>query len=314
MSAARSALPMIGHSEAEALFLKARSSDRLHHGWLVQGPSGIGKSLFVKRLAALMLGASSPDADTDDTTIQKVLSGSHPDLKWVKRGLNDKGQLRQDITVDQIRGLNAFFSLRPALSGWRVGVIDALDEANLAGLNALLKTLEEPPKNAILFLISHGTKPVLATIRSRCQSLRLRALSDEDTKAVFDLIEEDTPIDPALAMGRPGYGFTLAQSGTSAAAQATKTLLRSIRKPSGAQVSAALQAASKDSASLQVFTNTVMAWTAERAMEQTELGATWLELQKVRAKSDELNLTPLQTATKVLTTLQNDLKALASIA
>ncbi|MDJ0921927.1 MAG: hypothetical protein QNI84_12440 [Henriciella sp.] len=306
------ALPMIGHKGPEAQFIKARESARLHHGWLVQGPSGIGKSLFVKRLAALMLGAASPDADMSDPTMQKVLSGSHPDLKWVERGLNEKGQLRQDITVDQIRDLNGFFALRPALSGWRVGVIDALDEANVAGLNALLKTLEEPPSNAILFLISHGTKTVLPTIRSRCQTLRLSRLSDEETTSVLALMQPDEAIDLDLVKGRPGLGVELAKSGTSAAAQATKTLLRSIRKPTGSLVSAALQAASKDKASLDVFMSTMMTWTAEQALEQTDLGETWLELHQVRSMSDELNLTPLQTATKALTVLQNDLKALAS--
>ena len=180
------AFPLIGHTEPEKRFLLAKESGRLHHGWIFQGPSGIGKSIFAHRIAGLMLGAAAPDAPVDDKIMQLVLSGGHPDLKWVERGLNEKGKLRQDITVDQIRDLNHFFALRPALAGWRIGVIDALDEMNVSGMNALLKTLEEPPNNALLILISHGSQPILPTIRSRCQVLRLYPLSEDDTKTVLN--------------------------------------------------------------------------------------------------------------------------------
>ncbi|MCF6329680.1 MAG: DNA polymerase III subunit delta', partial [Henriciella sp.] len=238
------ALPMIGHKLAQERFLAARQSGRLHHGWILQGPSGIGKSLFAKRLGALILGAKTVDAPVEDSVMQKVISGSHPDLKWVTRGLNDKGQLRQDIIVDQIRDLNRFFALRPALAGWRVGVIDALDETNISGLNALLKTLEEPPQNAILLLISHGTKPLLPTIRSRCQVLRLNALSDDETTQVLNSIGTNDKLVASLAHGRPGYGLALKESGGAAAAQAARTMLSSIRKPESGIFAQALKAAS----------------------------------------------------------------------
>ena len=117
------AFPLRGHATPEARFLGAKESGRLHHAWILQGPSGIGKSIFAKRLAGLMLGAADTDAPADDKTMQLMLSGGHPDLKWVERGLNEKGKLRQDITVDQIRELNQFFALRPAMAGWRVGFV-----------------------------------------------------------------------------------------------------------------------------------------------------------------------------------------------
>ncbi len=305
------ALPLIGHRAPEDRFLAARASGRLHHGWIFQGPSGIGKSRFAKRLAALMLGAASVDADGDDPVMQKVLSGSHPDLKWLALGLNDKGQLRQDITVEQVRGLNKFFALRPALAGWRVGVIDALDETNLAGLNALLKTLEEPPSNAVLFLLSHGTKPILPTIRSRCQVLRLNALSEADNVQVLAGLQGDTELAAALAHGRPGHGLALRDSGGAGAVQAARALLRSIRKPQPEIAAQALKAAAVDGAALAAFTETLLNWTAQQADEQPALGQTWLALHRVRAGAAELNLTPLQTATKLLTVLQDGLKAVA---
>jgi DNA polymerase-3 subunit delta' len=306
------AFPMVGHVDAEARFMAARASNRLHHGWIFQGPSGIGKSIFARRIAALMLGAEATDAALDDRIMQLVASEGHPDLHWVKRELNEKDKLRQDITVDQIRDLNQFFSLRPAMSGWRVGVIDSLDEMNVSGMNALLKTLEEPPNNALLILISHGQKPMLPTIRSRCQVLRLYPLSDTDTKSALAGFDGDMSLARKLAHGRPGYGIQLSQTGGAKAVQAAQALLKSPVKPSAGIVSSALSAAVTDEGALQAFTDTLLNWLAEKAETDPALGKTWLEMHQVRATADALNLTPLQTAGKLFATLQQGLKTLSA--
>jgi DNA polymerase-3 subunit delta' len=306
------AFPLIGHTAASDKFERAKASGRLHHGWIFQGPSGIGKSIFARRIAGWMLGADAPSAPADDKTMQLILSGGHPDLKWVQRELNEKGKLRQDITVDQIRDLNKFFALRPAMAGWRVGVIDALDEMNVSGMNALLKTLEEPPTNALLILISHGTQPILPTIRSRCQVLRLYPLSDDDTKAVLKQQDGETTLAAELAQGRPGYGLELAQTGGAKAVQTAKAMLRNVRKPTGGVVSAALSAAVVDEGALRAFEDTLLAWVAEKAESDAGLSSTWLAMHEVRATAEELNLTPLQTATKLFATLQDGVKAVSA--
>ncbi|NQY41390.1 MAG: AAA family ATPase [Henriciella sp.] len=306
------AFPLYGHVAQEDRFLAARASGRLHHGWIFQGPSGIGKSIFARRIAGLMLGAESPAASSDDKTMQLVLSGGHPDLKWVERGLNDKGKLRQDITVEQIRELNQFFTLRPAMAGWRVGVIDALDEMNVSGMNALLKTLEEPPNNALLILISHSAQPILPTIRSRCQVLRLYSISVEDTKTVLSAHEGNSDLAMDLAPGRPGYGLELSQTAGAKAVQSARALLRNVRKPTGGVVSAALTSVLVDEGSLNAFTDTLLGWVAEKADADPVLSQTWLKMHQVRATADELNLTPLQTATKLFSVLQDGVKAVSA--
>ena len=305
------ALPLIGHKTAETRFLAAKDSGRLHHGWIIEGPSGIGKSRFVTRLAALILGAESVDADMNDQVMQKVLSGAHPDLKWIARTANEKGQLRQDIAVDQIRELNRFFALRPALAGWRVGVIDALDDANIAGLNALLKTLEEPPQHALLFLINHGTQRLLPTIRSRCQTLRLYPLNDEDTVRVLESQNAPAKELAVLSHGRPGYGLSLQDSGGMAALNAAETLLKNISKAPPATVADALTAASKDEGAVAAFSDRLLAWTAERALIDTDLAAVWFRLHHVRSEAAELSLTPLQTVSKLFGVLQDGVKSVA---
>ncbi|MEL6725699.1 MAG: AAA family ATPase [Pseudomonadota bacterium] len=306
------AFPLSGHARPQERFRNARASNRLHHGWIFQGPSGIGKSIFAKRIAGLMLGAEHVDAGDDDQTMQLVKSGGHPDLKWVERGLNEKGKVRQDITVEQIRELNQFFSLRPAMAGWRIGVIDALDEMNVSGMNALLKTLEEPPNNALLILISHATQPILPTIRSRCQILRFYPISEEHTREVLASHEANVDLAMDLAPGRPGYGLALSQTAGAKAVQAARALLRNIRKPSGGVMSAALTATLADEGSLQAFTDTLMGWVAEKADTDPELSQTWLKMHEVRATATELNLTPLQTATKLFSVLQDGVKAVSA--
>lgn len=303
------ALPLIGHDQAETRFLEARASNRLHHGWLIKGPSGIGKSRLVQRLCAVLLGADSPNADESDPVIQKILSGSHPDLKWVRREVNERGKLKQDISVDQLRDLNAFFSLRPALAGWRVGVVDAIDDANRSGANAILKTLEEPPRNSVLFLIDHGTEPLLPTIRSRCQTLSLSRLRDDQVKDVFALIGNGEALALELSQGRPGYGLALTEGGGGSAASAARAMVKTLPKPDPNLVASAIETASSSATSLNAFADTLMNWAADHAIEKPALAKTWLQLQSVRSEATALNLTEAQQAAKLFSILNDGLKA-----
>ena len=80
------ALPLIGHRDAEAAFISANESGKLHHAWLIEGPAGIGKARLAMRLAAYMLGARGPansplDAPQDDPVMQAYLAGGHPDQR-----------------------------------------------------------------------------------------------------------------------------------------------------------------------------------------------------------------------------------------
>ncbi len=308
---AEAEVSLIGHADAERRFLRACQASRLHHGWIVQGPSGIGKSLFVKSLAARLLGIGDRLSSSDTQRIPPITSLGHPDLKWIKREPNEKGVLRQDITVEQIRELNHFFALKPAMAGWRVGVVDCLDEMNLHGYNALLKTLEEPPARAILFLISHKSVPVLATIRSRCQILRLHTLSDSETETVLSQFPEQARLASQLARGRPGYGLSLAESGAAKALQAADTLLKSISRPKTGALDDVLQSVITNQANLDAFSDHVLDWTARQAEDKPGLAGTWLTLHRIKSQARLLNLSPAQTAGKLIATLQKGLKMTA---
>lgn len=296
--------PLFGHGEAERRFLDAHAQTRLHHAWLIAGPEGIGKSRFTQRLAAFLLGARGPeatplDADETDTVWRACASGSHPDLRIVHRELNDKGKLAQDISVGQIRALTEFFTMKPALGGWRIGIIDAIDETNKSGANALLKTLEEPPPRCVLFLINHGREPILPTIRSRCRVLRLSVLAEEECNKALDAA--GAPAQAArVAKGRPGKGIRLSSAPAVAAADAARALLRSAPGFSDRLAAAALSAAAVDDASMEAFRSELFDWLAERAETDPAAAKLWLQQARLAGDGEQLNMEAAQVASKLV--------------
>jgi DNA polymerase-3 subunit delta' len=112
---------------------------------------------------------------------RRVASQSHTDLLTLERVFNEKtGKLFTTIRVDDVRRTVSFFGSTAGEGGWRVAIVDNLEELERAGENALLKVLEEPPPRSLLFLISNAPGRVLPTIRSRCRLLMLRPLPAGD--------------------------------------------------------------------------------------------------------------------------------------
>ena len=182
-----------GHDKAVEQFRNAWNSRSLHHAWLLTGPRGVGKAHFARAAAARLLAqAAGPQFEAsyldtpDDHPIAKLIAaGSHPDMRWLERLENDKGNLARNITVAQVRELGEFLSLTPALSPWRGVVIDSADDLEKSAANALLKMLEEPPANTVFLLVSHAPGRLLPTIRSRCRRLEFHSLSDDAMASVL---------------------------------------------------------------------------------------------------------------------------------
>lgn len=182
---------LVGHREAEAALLAAYRSGRIPHAWLIGGPRGIGKATLAYRLARFVLthpDASAPDVqnaidlqvDSTHPVARQIAAGAHGGLLTLERTANDKGVMRTVITVDETRETIGFFGSTAAVDGWRVCVVDTVDELNANAANALLKILEEPPRRSILLLLTHAPGKVLPTIQSRCRKLALRPLSNAD--------------------------------------------------------------------------------------------------------------------------------------
>jgi DNA polymerase-3 subunit delta' len=214
-----------GQDRGVEQFTSAWRSRKLHHAWLLAGPKGVGKGTFALAAAQRVLAdAAGPPSDlpglttsADHPIVKLIAAGSHPDMRWLQRAVNEKtGKLNRNISIKQVRELADLFDLSPALSDWRVAVIDTIDELEPSAANALLKMLEEPPPNSIFFLVSHAPGRLLPTIRSRCRRLDFQALGDDAMTSVMtaeapELAEAERQRIIAMAGGSAGRALAFAE-------------------------------------------------------------------------------------------------------
>ena len=148
-----------------------------------------------------------------------MTAGSHPDFRVMARLPKDAEKPDQDlarsITIAQVRTLQPMFATAPAMGPARVVLIDAIDDLERGGANALLKNLEEPPAGMIFLLVSHAPGRLLPTIRSRCRLLRFERLSDGDVARVLrqqlpEADEDEIASLVAVADGAPGRALRFA--------------------------------------------------------------------------------------------------------
>ena len=137
--------------------------------------------------------------DPADPVARQITAGAHGGLLVLERGLNDRGVMRTVITVDETRETISFFGSTAAVDGWRVCIVDTVDELNPNAANALLKILEEPPQRSLFLLVSHAPARALPTILSRCRKLPLRPLATDDVIRAAAKAADIAPDDPALA-------------------------------------------------------------------------------------------------------------------
>ncbi|MBV9239343.1 MAG: DNA polymerase III subunit delta', partial [Xanthobacteraceae bacterium] len=183
----RDAFALHGHAEAEHDMLQAYRGGRMPHAWLIGGSPGIGKATLAYRMARFVLAhpdPTAPDVQAAQTlavapehpVARRITAQAHSDLLALERTVGDNGKLRTEIAVADVRRTIAFYGSTAGEGGWRICIVDSVDELNRFGTNALLKILEEPPARSLLFLLSHAPGQVLPTIRSRCRRLLLRPL------------------------------------------------------------------------------------------------------------------------------------------
>ena len=218
---------LIGQSGAEAVFLEALAQDRLHHAWLITGPKGVGKATLAWRIARFLLvtppaqddalfGAapalSSLDVDAEHPVARRMKAGSEPRLFLLRRPYDlDTKRLKREITVAEARKLKRFFALSAADGGRRVVIVDAADDLNVNAANAILKILEEPPKDTVMLIVAHQPSRLLPTIRSRCRTLRCAPLGAGDMTAALAGADA-SPALTELAQGSVGDAMQLAQA------------------------------------------------------------------------------------------------------
>lgn len=215
----------VGHDDIRARLHAAAQRDRLAHALLFTGPAGVGKSLVALELAARLLCEVSAAAPCGDcAACAQVGAGTHPD--FLRVGLVSG---KKEISIEAIRQLKRAMLMRAVRGPRKVGVIDDADRLSLAAQNALLKTLEEPPRGAVLILVTPSVPALLPTVRSRCQLQIFQPLAPAQVAAVLsatpDIAPDESATLAANAQGSPGYALSLRALWASEEAQALSRLL-----------------------------------------------------------------------------------------
>ena len=202
-----------GHEEAWREWRRALSGSRMHHGWILAGRRGLGKSAFALAAARELVAEDNipqPAGDHPD-----ILYISHPPKNDAEARKRDDGkpfELARNIKVEQIRQLQRRLNTRPTIGARRAAIIDPADDMEAPTANALLKSLEEPPQGTFFLLVTHRLGRLLPTIRSRCRVLSFPRVEEGDMRAVLARAEPDA--DPAVqeaaiaaAAGSPGVAI-----------------------------------------------------------------------------------------------------------
>jgi DNA polymerase-3 subunit delta' len=282
---------LYGHADAEAALLAAYRGGRVPHAFLLMGPKGIGKATLAYRMARFVLAHPDPAAPAVQAAMSLAVDPKHPvarrmaaqaqaDFLVIERTANEKGNLRQQIAVDDVRRTVLFFGATAGEGGWRVAVVDAVDELNRSGANALLKLLEEPPHRALLLLVCHSAARVPATLRSRCRIVTLRPLAPTEVATALAAAVGRPSSDPqiqaaaAAAEGSVGRAFAFLDEGALALRQrALDQLDRLPALDSNALHELGDALAGTDPQPLAAFIDTVNAWLSQRLdRNQREIG------------------------------------------
>ncbi len=282
----RAANLLFGQAAAEQTLLSAYRSGRVPHAFLIAGPKGIGKATLAYRMARFVLAHPDPAApavqaapslavDAKDPVARRIVAQAQPDLLVIERTLNDKGVLHKQIAVDDIRRTVGFFGSTAGEGGWRVAIVDAVDELNRSGANALLKVLEEPPERALLLLVSHSAARVLPTLRSRCRILNLRPLAETDVAAALAAVTGTAANDPdiaaaaAAAEGSVARALAFRDAGTLELRRQALDLLDRLPALDAKALHALGEAlAGTDTALLSAFIDTVNVWLTQRVSRE----------------------------------------------
>ena len=161
------------------------TSERMHHAWIFSGKQGLGKGSFALDAARALVaepGVAQPEAHPDIVVLSHLPAN---DDEEKKRAEGKPFQTKRNITIDQVRRMQQRLNTRPTLGSRRAVIIDPADDMEKGAVNALLKSLEEPPAGTFFLLIAHRPGRLLPTVRSRCRIVRFAPLPDAEVAAIL---------------------------------------------------------------------------------------------------------------------------------
>jgi DNA polymerase-3 subunit delta' len=200
---------IIGHERPKRFLQAALRSERLAHALLFHGKEQIGKLLTARVLAQAVNCEADPPPDPPDAcgacrSCHQIESGSHPDV-MILTATSGKGE------TESAREIESRFIYRPLIGRLKIVILDNADLLRREAANALLKTIEEPPPDSLILLISSRPEALLPTIRSRCQEIRFAPLALDVVEAAVrqrrGLTEKDARFLAIVSGGRLGLAL-----------------------------------------------------------------------------------------------------------
>jgi DNA polymerase III subunit delta' len=193
------------------------------HAYLFTGQEGLGKGMVALEFAAALNCAAETRPCRECRSCRDALSLRHPDVEVIQPGgICDDSEHRdhsesRDLRICQVRRLERVLALAPYVGAWRVAILEQADSLTIEAANAFLKTLEEPPPNTVLLLLSDREEELPETILSRCRRISF-ATADRETvcRALIErgAARADADRIAALAAGRIGWAIRALQDET----------------------------------------------------------------------------------------------------
>ena len=252
-----------GQSQATDFLSRAIAADRLPHGLIFAGPTGVGRQTTANALASIFLADQPDDAASRAATLRQIVADTHPDFHFVTRTLvrqieGKSANKAIDLSVDVVREhVVAAAGKKSALGRGKVFLIDEAETMNAQAQNALLKTLEEPPGRTLIILLTDQPHALLSTIRSRAQMVRFCSLAESDGIEIveaqgIDRLQAQQAI--RLANGSPGLAIRWLQDNVLLGATTLRKHLDSGTDPQrlASDLAAFLKQASEDYAKKQL--------------------------------------------------------------
>ena len=189
---------VIGQEGPKKKIRSALAQQAIGHAYLFSGDEGIGKRLMALRFAQALScetppSSSQPDSCGQCRACEQIDSGVYPDLLFIEP---EQEKANPQIKIDQVREIERHVIYRPLLSERKICVIDDADRLTANAANAFLKTLEDPPEHSLFILVTSRPLRLLATVRSRCLTLRFSPATPDQFEGALAL-KQATAIEDA---------------------------------------------------------------------------------------------------------------------